>query len=65
MRLELEEMEYILSRKKRSVRRYGTRMYFSWDRGNFWGPLELRLAKEFLLENPQCYAGSLCPETED
>ena len=62
--LGLEEMEDILSGKKRSVRHSGTRMYFSWDRGNFWGPLELRLAKEFLLENPQCYVGRLYPETE-
>lgn len=41
------ELEYLL----RSIRKRNARVYYSWDRGNFYGPLEISLAEKWLDEN--------------
>lgn len=51
----LDQLRYL----KACVRMRGAKLFFSWDRGNFWGPLEADLCKKWLDEHPDAYTGFL------
>ena len=63
--LDSEEMDYIECAEEleqlyllmRNTKKHGGKLYFSWDRENFYGPLELELGRKWLDENPQYHVG--------
>lgn len=50
---------------KSYARKRGDKLFLSWDRGNFQGPLELALCKKWLDEHPNAFVGDLKPTEGD
>ena len=61
---DAEDACWLMRRAKRGAKAGRGEIWYSWDHGNFWGPLELAMAEKWLLEHPDCYAGSLYSESE-
>lgn len=57
--VEREDEIDVLEGRLRAAKKHGGKLYFSWDRGNFYGPLELFLAEKWLDENPEYHVGLL------